>query len=332
MTIRMGPGGEFDLIRRFLDAAGGELPASVTVEPGDDAAVLEEGFVVGSDLSIEDVHFRRSWLGVEEIGYRAVAAVLSDLAAMAARPAGVLLSVALGPADGGEVGVGLARGAGAAARDAGTAIIGGDTSRSPGPLVLDAVAVGRADEPLRRDGGRPGDELWVTGALGASAAAVRAWEAGEVPSARARERFVRPVPRLEEARWLVGEGDLRAGIDISDGLAADAGHLAAAGGVAAVLDAERIPVDPAARPAGDETARDLALRGGEDYELLVAAPPGALEERVGAFETRFRIPLTRVGRMEEGRGVWLRDGRFREELAAGGFDHFPGGGAPGGRP
>lgn len=319
---KLGPGAEFDVIRRFL-AEAPDLPAEVRIGPGDDAAVLEGGWVLSTDLSVEDVHFRRSWLSDEEIGYRAAAAALSDLAAMAATPVGLLLSLAA-PRDGSVDVVAIDRGARRLATEFGAAIIGGDLSRSPGPLVVDVVVVGRAEWPIRRDGAEPMDEVWVTGSLGASASAVRLWESGGEPGPALREAFAVPVPRVEEACCLVEHGVVDALIDISDGLVGDLGHLAAGAGVRIDLDTTLVPLAPAALEAGGrEAALEAALYGGEDYELCFVTDPGAVD--VEYFSSRHGIRVTRVGTVTEGRGVWLHaPGTAPIEAPRGGFDHWTG--------
>jgi thiamine-monophosphate kinase len=251
---------------------------------------------------------------------------------MAAVPVGVLVSCGLAPEDvRGSVAGDLHRGVEEAARRVGAAVVGGDLSRSPGPLFLDVVAVGRAEDPILRDGARVGDELWVTGGLGAAGAAVRALGAGRAPPPRVRTAYARPVSRVGEALWLAERGVLHALIDVSDGLAADAGHLASASGVGIVLEADRVPVDPRARLlAGDERdALDLALSAGEDYELCFAAPPGAVEELSASFQAHFAVPLARVGQVVEGQGIYLDRGDGEPvPLRGGGYDHFavgPGG-------
>ncbi|HEX7091598.1 MAG TPA: thiamine-phosphate kinase [Longimicrobiales bacterium] len=338
--IRLGPGPEFDLIRRFLASApsgpaagavgvgGGEAPISsrVRVGPGDDCAIVER-IALSTDLSIEDVHFRRAWLEPEEIGYRATAAALSDLAAVAARPIGILCSLACAPADAAGYAPRVVAGLHEAASELGAVLLGGDLARSPGPLALDIVVVGEAARPVLRAGARPGDALWVTGELGAAAAAVLAWQWGESPPAAARRAFARPKARVREALWLAERGLPHALIDLSDGLAGDAAHLAAAGGVRVVLDAAAIPVHPAASAvsANAEEALRLALAGGEDYELCFAAAEGAVEAVAEAFQTAFGVMLHRVGRVEQGGGAWIRHGDGRPEpLAAGGYQHFGG--------
>lgn len=332
--VELGPGAEFDLVRSFL--SGGDRTApGVRVGPGDDALVLDDGLVVSTDLAVEDVHFRRSWLEDEEIGYRATAAGLSDLAAMAAEPLGALVSFALPASQGAEAATRTVAGVREALATVGGALLGGDLSTSPGPRILDVVSVGRAERPVLRIGARPGDELWVTGRLGAAAGAVRAWRAGGRPPRALREAFARPVPRVYEAAWLVREADVRALIDLSDGLAGDAAHLAAASGVRVLLDEERVPVHPALAelPVDDDAEEDPsreplhhALHGGEDYELLLAAAPGSMEPLAGEFSVRFGVPLTRVGRVEEGAGVHVRspEGRGTRPLERGGWDHFSG--------
>lgn len=317
----LGPGGEFDLIRSF-QGAGPPPGAEVLVGSGDDCAVLESGWVVSTDAFVEEVHFRRDWIGFDEAGYRAVTAALSDVAAMAARPAGVLVALSLPDSGAPGLAEGLRTGIRRACERAGCPLIGGDLTRSPGPVVVNVVALGRADRPVLRSGARPGDEVWVTGALGAAAAAVRRWEAGREPEHALRRAFAAPVARLEEARWLAGRIRLTALIDISDGLAADAGHIAAASGAAVVLDPSLVPVAPAVA-ASRRRALPLALGGGEDYELCFAARPGSTDPVVTDFRGMFGTSLTRVGIVAEGAGVRLEgDAAGDPEAGCMGFDHF----------
>lgn len=323
MSLSLGPGGEFDLIRRMVGDA--PLPRGVRVGPGDDAAVLDGGWVLSTDLSVEDVHFRRGWLTPREMGYRAAAAALSDLAAMAAEPVGLLLSMGLPVAEAGVLGPEVQAGAHEAARSVGAGILGGDLARSPGPLFLDVVVLGRTPSPVLRSRGVPGDELWVTGRLGGAARAVALMEEGFRPPRLLREAWVRPVPRIREALWLAERGVLRAAIDLSDGLAGDAAHLAAGGGLRIVLSGEDLPLHPSLE-SGDLSpaeARRLALEGGEDYELAFLSPPGATAPLVSSFLAAFGVPLTRVGWAEAGEGVVLAaSGGVGEQALGRGFNHF----------
>ncbi|MGD8361421.1 MAG: thiamine-phosphate kinase [Gemmatimonadota bacterium] len=323
--IRLGPGREFDLIR-VLVGASEALPPGILVGPGDDCAVLDGGLVASVDLSVEGVHFRRSWISMAEAGYRATAAALSDLAAVAAEPLGVLLSMALDPGEAEETASSIQSGATEACRGVGATILGGDLSRSPGPAVLDVVVLGHSDRPLLRSGSVPGDEVWVTGWLGGSRAAVESWDGGKAPPGRLRAAFVHPTPRIREARWLAEHAPLHAGIDLSDGLLGDAGHLAAAAEVALIIDPQRLPFLPeleAWSGERDECLR-LALHGGEDYELCITAPPGALGPLAPAFEKEFGIPLSQVGEVADGRGVRLRGSLGVKGVPHGGFSHFEG--------
>ena len=317
----LGPGPEFDLIRRFLAAdAERRLSDDVMVGPGDDAAVVSaHPLAISTDLSIEGVHFRRDWLEPEEIGWRAAMAALSDLAAMAARPVGLFLSVATNAEDARGYVERVVAGAVEAGRALDARLLGGDVSRSPGPLILDLVVAGEVTHPLTRDGARAGDEVWVTGRLGAPAMAVRDWLGGGHPAADARERFARPCARTREVRWLRQRVDLTAAIDLSDGIAGDVPHIAAASAVAILLDRDALPLHPAAA-----ATPDLALTGGEEYELCLVCPPGAMEGAVAAFEREFRSPLTRIGSVVEGSGVKIGKGSALEDLPAPEYMHFGG--------
>ena len=324
--VALGPGGEFDLIRHLMGPREA-LPQGVLLGSGDDCAVLEGGVVVSTDLSVEGVHFRREWVTLEEAGYRAAAAALSDLAAMAAEPLGALLSMALDPAEAWNDASELQRGATEACRLEGIQILGGDLARSPGPLVLDIVVLGRSDSPILRSGTEVGDEVWITGWLGGSGAAVALWNQGRSPPDVLRDAFVRPRPRIREALWLAARIPLHGLIDLSDGLAGDSGHLAAASGVSIFLREASIPLHPALedRSGQGENPLHFSLEGGEDYELCFTVSPQTLDEWVGPFQDLFGIPLTKVGWATEGKGVFLEaDGGEVKPLETRGFSHFSG--------
>ncbi|HEX8904655.1 MAG TPA: thiamine-phosphate kinase [Longimicrobiaceae bacterium] len=321
---RLGPGAEFDLIRRFLPRHGPERP-DVRVGPGDDCAVVAgDGIALSCDLSVEGVHFRRDWLGFRDIGFRAAAAALSDLAAVAARPIGVLVSLGLPEADAGSHAVQLMEGVRRAAEHCGAALLGGDVTRAPA-VVVDVTAVGEAPHPVLRSGAIAGDEVWVTGELGGSALFVEQMHAGGEVELAARRRFAAPEPRVHEARWLAERGLATAMIDLSDGLAGDAGHLSAASGVAVLLAPELIPVHPAVsrHAASRDDALRLALAGGEDYELCFTGPNGEVEPFVREFQETFGVRLSCVGRVAGGDGVWWTDAEGnRRPLGLHGYRHF----------
>lgn len=310
----LGSGAEFDLIRRLRERWG-----TLAVGLGDDAAVLEpprgDRVVITTDSAIEHVHFRRDWLSMTEIGYRAATAALSDIAAMGAEPRGVLIALSLS-AEGRDRLMELADGLGEAVRAAGTVIVGGNLSQGD-TLAITTTVIGSAHSPLSRAGARPGDVLYVTGKLGGPSAALRAFQDGRTPAAELCGRFAHPSARIAEARWLAARG-ATAAIDVSDGLIADAGHVAAASGCALEIRAERVPVFAGA------TEQD-ALSGGEEYELLVTTR-ALLNE--AEFSERFGIALTPIGRVveggergEEAGGVWLTRNGKRVEPPKG-YNHF----------
>lgn len=321
--VRLGAGGEFDLIRRITRGMP-PLPEGVVVGPGDDAAVLEGGWVISSDLMVEEVHFRREWLTPRELGRRAAAAALSDLAAMAALPVAALVSMAL-PEGLRPVVEEIQGGIREEVERFGAAVVGGDLSRSIGPLVVDVVVLGRAGAPVLRSGAGEGDELWVTGWLGGAGGAVQGWIGGGAPSPELRDAFLRPTPRIREARWLAEQGLINASLDLSDGLAGDAGHLAAASGLLVTLVEADLPLHPGLL-SGDFSlaeARRLALEGGEDFELAFLGPPGRVGAIRESFEETFGVPLTRVGWAEAGAGVVLVTEEGGEPREVGrGFSHF----------
>jgi thiamine-monophosphate kinase len=301
----LGPGLEFDAIRRMLETWG---PRAVGI--GDDAAIVEvprgDAVIASVDSAIENRHFKAEWLSPREIGYRAVAAALSDLAAMAARPLGVLVAIAVPREWRGRLDD-IATGIGDAVTLANTHVLGGNLTAAD-ELSITTTALGSAFKPLIRGGAKPGDHVYVTGKLGGPATAIRHLSAGE-PAGALRERFARPVPRLREALWLAEQG-VSSAIDISDGLVADLRHVAYASGVLVEIDAGDVPCAAGIAP-------EVAIASGEEYELIVTAPRLVDAE---AFESRFRLPLTRIGRVSEGmpavavRGIAVANAR--------GHDHF----------
>ena len=302
-------GREFDAIRDLLERWG---PRARGI--GDDAAVLDlppgEHLVVSTDSSVENVHFRRAWLSAHEIGYRATVAGLSDLAAMAATPRGILVTLAVPDSWRDKLGE-LGEGIGEAADDAGALIVGGDLTAAS-ELSVGITVLGSTLSPLRRSGARVGDRICVTGTLGGPGRAVRDLIDGRVPDAASRNRFAHPVPRIREARWLAARG-CTAAIDISDGVASDAMHIAAASGVHIILDLDHLPHLDGVHPL-------QAAGSGEEYELLVAIPPSSA---VHDFESSFRLPLTEIGRVVGGGAPHVETRIGGVSVAPPrGYDHF----------
>jgi thiamine-monophosphate kinase len=295
-------------LRRVLGEGGPRIVRWL----GDDAAVVRANryAVTSVDTMVQDVHFRREQLAPEEIGRRALAAALSDLAAMGAEPGEAYLSLVLPSGLALTEAEALARGAQSLAAEAGVSIAGGDVCAGA-VLVVGVTVVGWSGDPGRlvgRDGARVGDQVAVTGALGGAGAGLallegRANTAAVSASVAAalRRRYASPEPRLREGRALSEHG-ASAMIDISDGLATDARHLALASGVRIELDLARLPlstgVEEVARALGDDPA-SFAATAGEDFELCVCLPPAYVG--AGAESAAPGLPsLTYVGRVVDG--------------------------------
>jgi thiamine-monophosphate kinase len=315
---------EFELIRRLR----GLLPPNATtrVGIGDDCAVLDLGLpgrllLFKTDAVVEGIHFE-SGTPPGSIGHKALARCLSDIAAMGGTPThGV---VTLGVPTNFELAriEGVYAGLNALAQRHGMAIVGGETTSNPERMLLSVAVIGTAREghcPLR-SGARVGDALFVTGALGGSL------ESG---------RHMTFEPRLEEARWLVDHLDVHAMIDLSDGLAGDLRHLAAASKVGAELVIESIPIHPdlvgvrtgaaeaPVTPRSAETAWQRALSDGEDYELLFAAAAADAAWLSEAWHRQFpALHLSRIGTITAGAGILLRDGKEVRPLTLHGYEHF----------
>ncbi len=326
--------GEFELIellRERIAAAGAGASERLTTGSGDDAAVTTPGAATATtvDAVVDGVHFRRAAFPPRAIGAKALASALSDLAAMGAGPGEAYVQLGL-PDDLSEDDlIGIADGLGAAAAEAGVAVAGGDIVSSP-VLFLAITAVGHADEPgslVTRAGARPGDALVVTGPLGGAAAGLLVLERPELAdgldtdvAAALRARQLQPIPLLDAGVALARAG-ATAMIDISDGLAGDALHLAEAGAVRIEVELAKVPVQAGvaevARAAGED-AEQLVAGGGEDYELLAAVPPEALDRALTALRENGLDPAV-VGGAEAGEGLVLRSSTGHE-LDVRGYD------------
>ncbi len=321
--------GEFGFIRALARRAG--RPGSPwRIGIGDDAALLRpragHELVATLDALHEHVHFRLSTTEARSLGHKALAVNLSDLAAMGARPLGFLLALGL-PRRADPAAVdGFVRGLLAEARAAGCPLVGGDTTRardwSIAIQALGEVPTGRA---LLRSGARPGDRVFVTGTLGASALGLRELERGARLAglaARCAARHRRPRARLREGMRLRGSGLASAAIDVSDGLVQDLSHVLEQSGVGAELWLERLPAEPGFARACAASGADptlLAASGGEDYELLFCTREGINAPRLAR---RLGCRVTEIGRITRRRAlITLRDGE-RLTLSTSGFDHF----------
>jgi thiamine-monophosphate kinase len=315
-VARNPPGGEDALLARLVSKLGARHPA-VELGIGDDAAVLAGGWCTSLDLLIEDVHFRMRTTSAHDLGWKAIAVNLSDLAAMGADPVCALVGLGLPPDLSPELLDELFSGFDACAAAYGAQIVGGDMSRAP-VLTLSVTVLGRAARPALRDGALPGDVVCVTGPLGGARAGFELLEglATSLPERSALvERHVRPVPLIAEGRILARVS--HALMDLSDGLATDAGRLASASGAAVRIDLDRVPVQAGAERVAQAVGRTpgwFAAAGGEDYELVCALPRDAF---AGS-----ELDLYEVGEIEAGPAGEIRFTGAGAEDPPRGFDHL----------
>jgi thiamine-monophosphate kinase len=322
--------GEFGLIERLRSAlppADGRLIVGI----GDDAAVWRAGdafAIATTDTMVAGVHFLPGAVDWRDVGWKALAVNVSDVAAMGGAPSFALVTLCLPPDTDVTAIDALYAGIAECAQAHGVVVAGGDIVSSPVftiTVALYGAAAARDDATpaiLRRDAAAPGDAIAVTGALGGSAGGLRALRqhAAESPAVDALiARHMRPGPRVDAGRAALAAG-VRCAIDVSDGLVQDLGHVCAASGVDGELWLPRVPLDPALVETYPEDAPLLAATGGEDYELILVAPADA----IGAAGDALGAPLAIVGRIGKGGGrVRLLDADGREvEVAAGGWDHL----------
>jgi len=327
---RLSSLGEFGLIDRLQQRLG-PPPPELVLGIGDDCAALQpppgEQLLVTCDLLLEGIHFRRDWTDLRRLGRKCVAVNLSDIAAMGGTPRQLVLGLGLP----GELTLEefdlFVEGFCAAAAEHGVAVIGGDTCRAQQFLTVAVTAFGSVapEQLLRRSGARPGDLLLVSGTLGDSALALRQLQQGTSPEPWLLERHLDPAPRVALGRELAACGAVTAMIDLSDGLLADLGHLLSQSGVGARVETARLPLSgPFVRQTAEPRDRiELALGGGEDYELLLSANAGKLDQLEAAAQAA-GVPLTVIGSiLPHTDGLQLLDAAGgRLEQGRTGFNHF----------
>lgn len=309
---------EFELIAR-IGQLFGDVPRNGFEEPGDDCTVFGigggESLLFTTDLLTEGIHFLRATTPPYELGRKALAVNLSDVAAMGGRSVATLLSVALPPDAAGDWAEAFLRGYRDLSAEEGVMLAGGDTTSSQRDITVNVTVVGRAADRCikRRSDARTGDAIVVAGALGASGTGLRDLLAGRPDTANARIHNA-PVAQTAEGIWLGERTEVHAMMDLSDGLASDLRHILARSHVGAAVDLERIPI------AADSDLT-TALTGGEDYKLLFTAAPEALPELCRAFESRFGRTLYPIGTVTDADAiVWLDRGR-RVDADWHGYEH-----------
>ena len=316
--------GEFGLIERLERI----LPTSPLVVEGigDDCAVLRFGdrqLLVSSDLFVENVHFRRDWATPVDIGWKAAAVALSDIAAMGGAPLFALTSLAC-PGDTPTATIeGIYQGMASALSRFSAVIVGGDTARVESGIALDVTVIGETvgSRCVTRHGAEAGDCIVVTGNCGASAAGLHSLQHGHAAPELQQSHF-RPMPRITEGQWLCRRNGVHAMIDVSDGLLQDLEHIAAFSYLGINIMPESLPVAPALSQYCLEHGVDphrYILDGGEDYELAFAVAASEADAILDAFHHEFRLKTTQIGIVTD---KWLGARVDAQPIDTAGFDHF----------
>jgi thiamine-monophosphate kinase len=313
------------LASRSLGGHKSERHRAILTGIGDDCAVLRQlagcDSLVTTDFTLEGIHFRRDWHPPESVGHRCLARGLSDIAAMGGEPVAVFLSLAL-PHDLSQTWLDrFARSLISLAKTYGAIMAGGDTAQSPDGVLADIIVIGSVPKgkSVLRSGAKPGDRIYVSGELGASADAVVRMSAHPTKKVNPRDylRHFYPEPRLELGRILREKSLASAMIDTSDGLSTDLAHICEESGVGAEIESLAIPRASVGKPA-HEVDLDLALHGGEDYELLFTAPRGKrIPSRIAG------VAITQIGVIRRSRQIFLTSPKnVRYELHPRGWEHF----------
>jgi thiamine-monophosphate kinase len=327
------------VIARIRTAVGKTASTGVRTGIGDDTAVLTvtagTSLLATTDLVVEDIHFRRAWASPADIGWKAMAVNLSDIASMGGVPRWALVAAALPATVEVQEVDALYGGLLDAAAPYGVTIVGGDTSTSRLGWTINVTLLGEHEgTPKLRSAAAPGDVVAVTGSLGRAAAGLALLETGSATTLHAGTQdaltraHLRPTPRLAEGRWLGGQSGVHAMMDLSDGLTTDLGHICRESHVGARITLERLPISPAVHEAARALGRDpleWAGAGGEDYELLLTCEPDIVDRLADGLRAATGTALTAIGRIE-GReaSVTYVDARGEPVLLRGGYQHFHG--------
>ena len=316
--------GEAGLLARIQNILS-KPHANLLVGVGDDAAILRAlgpTAVISCDMLVEEVDFQRAWAEPQDIGHKAAAVNVSDLAAMGSSPRALLAAVAMQPHEDVDFILTLLKALDRTGRRFGAPLVGGDISKTAGPLVISVTALGVAPRRrlLRRHGAQVGDIVMVSGALGGAALGLRGLQAGLDTAPALRRRQLRPEPRLALGLALGRCPGVRACADISDGLVKDVMHLVGPK-LGVHLETPRLPLAKGLQKLPRGAALTLAMAGGEDFELVFAVAADAVP-RVCRLAQNANTPVTPIGVVVAKSGLWLDGSRPKPALGGHGFDHF----------
>jgi len=325
---------ELELVKQVQKLANQHTPKTkrITLQIGDDAAALtqcpDKLTLISTDALVEGIHFDLQYMCPEDLGWKALAVNLSDIAAMGGVPIGFTISVAVPPVKSGVFLTRMYKGMMELARDTKTVLLGGDTSASSGPVFLSVTILGdvKPTELITRKGAQPGDKIFVTGELGVSAIGLELLRCGGGRSKAVTHlisQHLRPQPRIKVGRWLATNHCASALLDISDGLSTDLSHLCKASNVGAVINSKKIPLptlNSTVRSLVSKPLLDYSLNGGEDYELLFSVPAKKEIQVPNKIEG---VPVKQIGYVTDEPEICLtyEEGRI-VPLPPKGFDHF----------
>jgi len=327
--------GEFGLIERIARLFGSSSDDRIT-GIGDDCAVLPsdsgDSLLVTTDMLIEERHFRLDWISAENLGYKSLAVNVSDISAMGGKPEHAFLSIGLPEHVSPDWLERFFRETHNLCKTHRVSLLGGDTTKSPGPMVINYVVLGRTrqDQTLMRSDARPNDRIALLGNVGESGCGFKLLSEGIISENRSHRHVVdthnRPPLFVEEAQYLAGFPGVHAMIDLSDGLRSDAGHIAKRSAVTLRIEIQKLPLSRELKDVCEEFSwniYDLALTAGEDYGLLFTADPSELDEISESFENKFGYRFAIIGEVFEGKSEiqFTSDGKPLH-IEKGGFDHF----------
>jgi len=328
--MRSGFSSEAQMIREIQRITGHAKDRRLVLPIGDDAAAFRTRpgrlILVSTDALVEGIHFDLTYCSPEDVGWKALAVNLSDIAAMGGTPLYATTSIALTRKTSADFVGRLYRGLASIARQHAVTVIGGDTCRSPQGIFLDVTIIGEVEPThmLTRQRARPGDMLYVTGELGGSSVGLELLSRSrrKIPRSATIRRHLRPQPRCAAGRFLAERKLASAMIDLSDGLSTDLARLCEQSGVGALVEASQLPlakIPGRQRQLLPSPLLHYALHGGEDYELLFAVPPRFSQRVPGQIDG---LRVHRIGCLTRATGIWLLDGQEKHRLNPGGFDHF----------